>query len=186
MTKNEMTTAMFEEIKEKMALMDEKLDDLNFNQEQARATILDDIEQRKKKTLKIEYVVDFILDSMDGVLNASTDKLSKENKQVLSKIDEQANALVLSMDEMKRSLHKRKLQTIKIFAFQVLFAIAASFCFYLIYENQNLRDSDLQLRYLKATNNIDMEVAGQLDTVFNVYRDEEAIESIKQAVNSIK
>ncbi len=184
MTNNEMTAAMFEEIKEKMALMDEKLDDLNFNQDQARATILDDIEQRKKKTLKIENVVGFILDSMDGVLRASTNKLSKENKQVLSKLDERANALVLSMDEVKRSLNKQKLLTIKIYMFQVLFIMAASFCFYLIYENQNLKDSDLQLRYLKATNNIDMEVSSRLDTVFNVYRNEEAIKSIKQTVNN--
>lgn len=66
---------------------------------------------------------------MDGALRASTDKLSKENKQVLSKMDEQTNDLVLSMNDVKRSLHKRKLQTIKIFVFQVLFAIAVFLLF---------------------------------------------------------
>jgi hypothetical protein len=60
-----------------MVSMDEKLADLNFYQDQARATILDDIEQRKKQTLEIENVVKFILDSMNGVLQVSTDKLSK-------------------------------------------------------------------------------------------------------------
>ncbi|WP_430812551.1 MULTISPECIES: hypothetical protein [unclassified Carboxylicivirga] len=108
--------------------------------------------------------------------------MSEEYNEVLLKMDERANALVLSMNEAKLSLHKRKLQANKVFVFQMLFAIAVFFCFYLIYENQNLKDSDLQLRYLKATNNINMEVASRLDTVFNVYRNEEEMAVIRQTV----
>jgi len=48
MTKNEMTAAMFEEIKQKMAIIDEKLGDVAFNQQQANANIEKDIEERKK------------------------------------------------------------------------------------------------------------------------------------------
>jgi hypothetical protein len=79
----------------------------------------------------------------------------KENKQELSKTDERANAFVISINVVKRSLQK-KLQAIRAFVFQVLFVIAASLSFYFIYENQTLKDSELQLRYLKATNNINM------------------------------
>jgi len=40
------------------------------------------------------------------------------------------------------------------------------------------------LKYLKVTNNVDANLAARLDTIFNVYRDEEAIALIRQAVRN--
>jgi len=184
MNKNEMTAAMFEEIKEKMSLMGEKLDDITFNQQQVSALIQEDVEQRKTKTIKIENVINYLLQSIDKSLRESTGELSKENSQIISKMDKQADSINSFSIQFKKSLKKRKIHSLKIYVFQVLFLVAATFSFYLVYENQNLKESELKYEYLKAKKLVMPDVSGRLDTVFDIKRNEEMIDEIERVVHA--
>jgi len=184
MTKSEMTAAMFEEIKETMALMDEKLGDIAFNQQQTSAVIQTDVEQRKGKTIKIEQVINYLLDSINKSLHESVDELSNENRRIVSRMDMLVDNTKSLINEFKRSVKKRRNLFIRIIVFQVIAAVSIIFNVHLFNENHGLKDSDLQLKYLKVTNNVDANLAARLDTIFNVYRDEEAIALIRQAVRN--
>jgi len=165
MTKSEMTAAMFEEIKDKMAIMDEKLGDIAFSQQQANANVERDVEQRKKAQ-KTEGVVKYLLDSIRGIVNCSVDNLSEENSKIALKIDKQAKIYRELFSELKQELKKRKVLIVRTIGFQIALAISIMFNIYALRENRGLKDSELQLKYLKATNNIDDELTGKLDTNF--------------------
>jgi len=181
MTKNEMTAAMFEEIKEKMAIMDEKQGDIAFNQQQTNANIEKGIEEQKKPQ-KADNLVKYLLDSIRGIVNASADNLSEENSKIVSKINEQAEVYRELISELKQELNKRKVLMVKTIGFQIALAISIMFNIYMLNGNRGLKDSELQLKYLKVTNNVDDELTGRLDTIFNIYRNEEAIEFIRQTI----
>lgn len=183
MTNNEMTAAMFEEIKEKMALMDEKLDDVNYNNELTKNEILANMKKQDDRSINIESVVSYLLKSMSVIINASASNLSNEINKVLPVIDKQISVTQTCHAEVMQSLKKQKKLKFKIIVFQILVAASILYNFYLLNDNQRLRDSELQLNYLKATNNVNKDVAGSLDTIFNVYRDEKIIEVIVQTVN---
>jgi len=131
---------------------------------------------------KTESLVNYILDSIRGIVYASADNLSEENSKIALRIDKQAEVYRELFSNLKQELKKRKVQKVKTIGIQIALAISIIFNIYVLNENRGLKDSELQLKYLKVTNNIDKEISGRLDTIFNIYRNEEAIEFIRQTI----
>ncbi|WP_430814036.1 hypothetical protein [Carboxylicivirga sp. RSCT41] len=182
MTKNEMTTAMFEEIKEKLAQMNEKLDDVNYNHELAKSEIISTMEKQKDRSITIESVVNYFLKSISGIINSSKSDLFDEIVKILPAIEKQTSVSQTLHAEVMQSLKKRKQLIVKVIVFQILSTVSILFNVYLLNDNQRLKDSDIQLQYLKETNNVNEDAVSRLDTIFNVYRDEEAIARMKRDV----
>ncbi|TRX72546.1 hypothetical protein [Carboxylicivirga sp. M1479] len=179
MTKSEMTTAMFEEIKEMMASLNKKLDTITSGYEKSGLVFQKEAEEQKISITRAEHQVCLLRDSIEDTMSFVKD----ESSQFIMETNKKVSAWESSIDEVKQSLRKRRVLKIKIFVFQVLFAIAASFCTYLIYENKGLKENGLKYNYLKAINVETPEVSARLDTVFNIQRNEEEIEKIKRIVN---
>ncbi|MBK3516221.1 hypothetical protein [Carboxylicivirga marina] len=184
MTKNsEMTAAMFEEIREKLVKMNEKLDDVNYNHELTKSEILSNIEKQNDRSINIDSVVNYLLKSISGIINASACNLSNQIDKIFPVLDNQTSVSQSFHAEVLQGLKKRKQLMVKVIGFQILAIVSILFNVYFMNENQRLKDIELQLNYLKATNNINEEVASRLDTIFNMYRDEEVIDFIKQSLS---
>lgn len=179
MTKSEMTIAMFEEIKEMMASQNRKLDTITSGYEKSGLVFQKEAEEQKRSIARVEHQVCLLRDSIEDAMSFVND----ESSQFITETNKKVSALESSIDEVIQNLRKRRVLKIKIFVFLVLFAIAASLCAYLIYENKGLKENGLKYNYLKAINVVTPEVSARLDTVFNIQRNEEEIEKIKRIVN---
>gem|GEM_PF-5194404 len=182
-----MTTAMFEEIKEMMTSMDMKIDELSAKVPES----LPEESESTEKGNEIEQVqlteyVDYMARRTGDALKISADLFMHKSSTLLTSFEIQASSILDAFSPILKYLKKRKSLTIKVIVFQLLFASTLVSNLYLLNENQRLKDNDLQLKYLKATNSVGPELVAWLDTTFNVYRNEEMIEIIKKEVSNYR
>nr|WP_321406801.1 hypothetical protein [uncultured Carboxylicivirga sp.] len=175
MTKIDMITAMFEEIKDKLDLLYQKSDN-------DVASLHNNGSDKKSKGINIQDlssimadIVDFSMQNVGSIIQQENEELvSKSNKQ-FQKVDNQINQLVYHFKKWKNMIFK-------IVVLQVIVLICIILNISLLNENRRLKDSELQLKYLKATNKVDKRLSGRLDTIFYIHRNEEAIEHLKRIV----
>jgi len=181
MTKSDMITTMFEDIKEMIATMDKKIDHLSPQEERKDVSnVKEENEPKKEKRLTIGELFNHITSRVDENMRTFTDKIERETSLVISSSYKQMNQFDDSTNKLMGYYRKRRSLISKIIGFQVAFALSTIFNIYLLNENQRLKDNDLMLKYLKATNRLDMKLSNKLDTIFHVHRNEEAIDFIKQ------
>lgn len=184
MNKSEMTTAMFEEIKEMMTSMNKKIDELSAKVPENLPEEPKSIEQETEvEQIQLREYVDYMAGRTGDAIRISADLFMHQSSKLNTSFEIQTSSILDTFSPVLKYLKKRKSLTIKVIVFQLLFASTLVSNLYLLNENQRLKDNDLQLKYLKATNSVDLEVSGRLDTIFNVYRNEEMIEVVKGRIN---
>ena len=177
-------SAMFEEIKSKISVIEKKLDE-NY-------TILtqpgSSDKEEKGKPITAEELLRFvqktIIFSTQKELQKALPQFQNSKKELLDNI----NDLRFGLKNLKCYRNKNNENSvINNFKFWRIISIIASILFLsytmvLKIENNKLKDNDLKFRFIYMNQGIDSACLQNLETIFHINRDRELIKSIREDV----
>ncbi|MBI9059093.1 MAG: hypothetical protein JEZ01_15120 [Labilibaculum sp.] len=165
MKRNDFVSAMFEEIKESLALIQEKMEANKPTEKEAQKMIP-------------RQLLEFIYQSIQQKFSLSDQSISRQFKELTQETQE----LKQKITELNEQNKKRKLMFRKLVVWQSIAAVLLLLTIGLFLNNRRLRDNDLKFKYIQYQAGINANGLLKLDTIFHVNRDEKVIERIQDAV----
>ena len=182
MNDNRFISAMFEEIKKKVSVIEKKLEQEDIPPTQSEPPA------EKDKTI----TTNDLLSLMQKIIIHSTQKefqmilpqLKDSNKELIERISdlqsnfqkEKCNPKTLKKDTLINNLKLWKISSIIITASLLFCVIAVKI------ENSRLTDNDLKFRYINSIHSIDSTGLQNIETLFHISRDKELINNIRKNV----
>lgn len=166
MRKNDFITAIFEEIKESLLVIDGKLENGQSGDE-------------KRKIVIPKELVEFLNRSIDQSVRENISRLNLSSQDQFRDLNQKLGGLIHSVKELTKVRRKRKLIFRKLVVWQSISALLLMIGLTLFIHNRQLSDNALKFRYIEACGGIDSKKLLKLDTVFHVNRDELVIEKMK-------
>ena len=186
MNDNSFISAMFEEIKKKVSVIEKKLEQQNISPAQDESPAET---EKKYKTITtndlLSLMQKIIIHSIQKEFQQILPQLKDSNKELLERIsDLQSN---FQKEKSKPKIWKKDtlINNLKFWKISSI-SIAASLLFCVItvkIENSRLTDNDLKFRYINSIHSIDSTDLQNIETLFHISRDEELINNIRKNVN---
>jgi hypothetical protein len=171
MRKNDFITAIFEEIKESLLVIDGKLENGQSGDE-------------KRKIVIPKELIEFLNRSIDQSVRENALRLNHSSQDQFRDLNQKLEGLSQSVKELTIVQRMCRLIFRKLIVWQFLSVFLLIMGLVLFVNNRQLRDNDLKFRYIKACGGIDSKKLLKLDTVFHVNRDELVIEKMKNRLKN--
>lgn len=169
MKRNDFVSAMFEEIKEKLVLIQEKIEQDKSAEKEAQKMIP-------------RQLLEFIYQSIDNSIQQKFSLSDQSTTRQFNQLTQETQELKQKIRELSEQNKKRKLMFRKLVVWQSIAAVLLLLTIGLFLNNRLLRDNDLKFKYIQNQGGINSRGLFKLDTIFNVNRDEKVIERIQEAV----
>nr|WP_320117458.1 hypothetical protein [uncultured Marinifilum sp.] len=169
MKRNDFVSAMFEEIKEKLVLIQEKIEQDKSAEKEAQKMIP-------------RQLLEFIYQSIDKSIQQKFSLSDQSTTRQFNQLTQETQELKQKIRELSEQNKKRKLMFRKLVVWQSIAAVLLLLTIGLFLNNRLLRDNDLKFKYIQNQGGINSRGLLKLDTIFNVNRDEKVIERIQEAV----
>ena len=169
MKRNDFVSAMFEEIKEKLVLIQEKIEQDKSAEKEAQKMIP-------------RQLLEFIYQSIDNSIQQKFSLSDQSTTRQFNQLTQETQELKQKIRELSEQNKKRKLMCRKLVVWQSIAAVLLLLTIGLFLNNRLLRDNDLKFKYIQNQGGINSRGLFKLDTIFNVNRDEKVIERIQEAV----
>lgn len=166
MRKNDFVSAIFEEIKESLIAIDGKLEN-------------GQLENEKRKIVIPKELIEFLNRSIDQSVRENVSRLNHSSPDQFRDLNQKLEGLSQRIEELTEIQRKRRLVFRKLIVWQSVSAFLLIVGLVLFVNNMQKRDNDLKFRYIEACRGIDSRSLLELDTLFNVNRDELVIEEMK-------
>jgi hypothetical protein len=166
MRKNDFITAIFEEIKESLIVINGKLEN-------------GQPEHEKRKIVIPKELIEFLNRSIDQSIRENVSRLNHSSQDQFRDLNQKLEGLSQNVKELTKVQRKRRLLFRKLIAWQSLSAFLLIAGLVLFLHNKQLKNNDLKYRYIEACRGVDSGSLLELDTLFNVNRGELVIEEMK-------
>jgi hypothetical protein len=185
MNDNSFISAMFEEIKKKVSVIEKKLEQQNISPAKAESPA--ETEKKDKTITTSDLLVlmqKIIIHCTQREFQQILPQLKDSNKELLERIsDLQSN---FQKEESHPKIWKKDtlINNLKLWKISSIIIVASLlFCVIIVkIENSKLTDNDLKFRYINSIHSIDSNGLQNIETIFHTNRDEELINNIRKNV----